>query len=110
MNLGIDDLRSLARRKRYEQAAALTNVYGYQGEDAFDQALRAERQQRVRAVLAQLKPADAQLLVLRGSGHSYKELADALGIEQGSVGTRLVRAEAAFAERYREIYGREESL
>ena len=110
VNLGIDALRSSARRKQYEQAAAFTKAYGYQGEDAFDQALRAERQQRVRAVLAQLKPAYAQLLVLRGSGHSYKELADALGIEQGSVGTRLVRAEAAFAERYREIYGREEGL
>jgi RNA polymerase sigma-70 factor (ECF subfamily) len=60
--------------------------------------------------LAELKPAQAQLLILRASGHSYKELAGALGIEPGSVGTLLVRAEAAFEERFRETYGREEGL
>jgi RNA polymerase sigma-70 factor (ECF subfamily) len=110
MNLGIDALRSSARRQQYEQAAAVTDANSYRREDAFDQALRTERQQRVRAVLAELKPAQAQLLILRASGHSYKELADALGIEPGSVGTLLVRAEAAFEERFRETYGREEGL
>jgi len=80
------------------------------GEDVYDQALRAERQQRVRAVLAELKHSQAQLLVLRASGHSYKEVADALGIEPGSVGTLLVRAQGAFEERYRELYGGEEGL
>ena len=108
MNLGIDALRSSARRKQYEQAAAVAG--SHQGEDSYDQALRAERQQRVRRVLADLRPSQAQLLVLRASGHSYKEVADALGIEPGSVGTLLVRAEGAFAERYRELYGGEEGL
>ena len=110
MNLGIDALRSSARRQQYEQAAAVADAISYRREDAFDQALRTERQQRVRAVLAELKPAQAQLLILRASGHSYRELADALGIEVGSVGTLLVRAEAAFEERFRETYGREEGL
>ena len=110
MNLGIDALRSAARRKQYEQAAAVAATGSHRSEDVYDQALRAERQQRVRAVLAELKPSQAQLLVLRASGHSYKEVADALGIEPGSVGTLLVRAEGAFEERYRELYGGEEGL
>jgi RNA polymerase sigma-70 factor (ECF subfamily) len=110
MNLGIDSLRSSARRQQYEQAAAVAAANRCRRDDAFDQALRTERQQRVRAVLAELKPAHAQLLILRASDHSYRELAETLGIEPGSVGTLLVRAEAAFEERFREIYGREEGL
>ena len=109
-NLGIDALRSLARRNRYEQAAAQAQSKNCTTENAFDQALRTERQLRVRAVLAELKPVQAQLLLLRASGHTYKELADSLAIEPGSVGTLLVRAEAAFEQRYRELYGREEGL
>jgi len=110
MNLGIDALRSSARRKQYEQAAAVAVAGSHRAEDAYDQALRAERQQRVRTVLAELKPSEAQLLILRASGHSYKEVADVLGIERGSVGTLLVRAEGAFEERYRELYGGGEGL
>jgi RNA polymerase sigma-70 factor, ECF subfamily len=60
--------------------------------------------------LADLKPAQAQLLLLRASGHSYKELAAALEIEPVSVGTMLIRAEAAFEKLYREIYGAEEDV
>jgi RNA polymerase sigma-70 factor (ECF subfamily) len=109
-NLGIDTLRSLARRNRYEQEAARAENKNQIAENAFDQALRTERQQRVRTVLAELKPAQAQLLLLRAFGHTYKELADSLAIEPGSVGTLLVRAEGAFEQRYRELYGREEGL
>jgi RNA polymerase sigma-70 factor (ECF subfamily) len=109
-NLGIDALRSLVRRSRYEQAAARAAGNNQIVESALDQALRTERQLRVRAVLAELKPAQAQLLLLRASGHTYKELAEILAIEAGSVGTLLVRAEAVFEQRYRELYGREEGL
>lgn len=109
-NLGIDALRAANRRSRLEQAAAREGTNGRVDENAFDAMARAEKQQRVRGVLADLKPAQAQLLLLRASGHSYKEVAAALEIENGSVGTSLVRAEAAFAERYRELYGNEEDV
>lgn len=110
MNLGIDALRAAARRKKYEQAAAADEARGQQSEDAYKQVLRAERRQRVRNVLADLNPSHAQLLVLRAGGHSYKEVADALGISRGSVGTMLIRAEATFEKRYRELFGGEEGL
>ena len=110
VNLGIDALRAAARRKKYEQAAAADEARGQQSEDAYKQVLRAERRQRVRNVLADLNPSHAQLLVLRAGGHSYKEVADALGISRGSVGTMLIRSEAAFEKRYRELFGGEEGL
>jgi RNA polymerase sigma-70 factor (ECF subfamily) len=109
-NVGIDALRAANRRSRLEQAAAKEGRGSEFAEDTFQQMARAEKQQRVRGVLADLKPAQGQLLLLRAVGHSYKELAAALEIEAGSVGTSLVRAEAAFAERYRELYGDEEDV
>src|SRR5262249_24122419 len=99
-NLGIDALRSSAPRRRYEQAAAKAEPEKQLVPSALDQALSAERQQRVRSVLVELKPAQTQLLLLRASGHTYKELAAALSLEPGSVGTLLIRAEAAFEQRY----------
>jgi RNA polymerase sigma-70 factor (ECF subfamily) len=110
MNLGIDALRAANRRSRLEQAAAREGSDGRVDENAFDAIARAEKQQRGRGVLADLKPAQAQLLLLRAAGHSYKEVAAALEMEAGSVGTSLVRAEVAFAERYRELYGDQEDV
>jgi RNA polymerase sigma-70 factor (ECF subfamily) len=109
-NLGIDALRAANRRNRLEQATALEGRGAELAESAFEQMARAEKQQRVRGVLTDLKPEQAQLLLLRASGHSYKELAAALEMEPGSVGTSLVRAEAAFAQRYRELYGDREDV
>lgn len=111
MNLGIDALRAAARRNRFERDAARDETRKPQAaEDGFDRTLRGERQQRVRAVLADLKPAQARLLLLRASGHSYKDLASTLAVEPGSVGTLLVRASTAFEQRYVERFGREEDL
>lgn len=107
-NLGIDALRAAARRQRYEQAAARAEIKSPAAESALDQSVRREAQQRVRAVLAELKPVQAELLVLRAAGHSYKELAATLGLASGTIGTRLIRAEAAFEEKYVELFGREE--
>lgn len=109
-NLGIDALRASARRYRYEEAAARAEIKESVAQSALEQSLKLETQERVRAVLAELKPVQAQLLLLRASGHSYKELAELLDLEIGTIGTRLIRAEAAFEERYIELYGREEKL
>jgi RNA polymerase sigma factor (sigma-70 family) len=109
-NLGIDVLRASARRKRYEDAAGRVGPEQTAPLDPLDGLLLAERRARVRAVLARLKPAQAQILVLRASGCSYQELAEVLGVKRGSVGTMLARAETEFQKNYREAYGREEEL
>jgi RNA polymerase sigma factor (sigma-70 family) len=109
-NLGIDALRATARRSRLEQAAGQDAGQNKPAENGFERVARVEREHRVRTVLAEIKPAQAQLLLLRASGDSYKELAAVLEIEAGSVGTLLVRAEVAFEQRYRELFGSEEDV
>src|SRR5438876_12445978 len=55
----------------------------------------AEGRREVRRALRQLAPRTAALLMLRHSGLSYAEVATALGIKVGNVGTLLRRAEDA---------------
>lgn len=105
MNLGIDDLRSRSRHFRLGADATREATSNAHSEDGLQQLLRTERQQRVRLVLAKLKPEAAQLLLLRASGYSYKELAQHLEIAPASVGTMLIRAEAAFEKKYLELFG-----
>ena len=110
MNLAIDALRAASRRARYETTAARAEITIPAEQDGLQQVLRAEKQQRVRRILAALKPVYAQALFLRVSGYSYRELADSLAVDPGSVGTLLIRAEAEFEKHYVKLYGREEAL
>lgn len=98
-NLGYNALRAARRRLHHEENA---------GRDAltFDEPLDPEREaeatserNRIRNVLKQMENRDAQLLILRHSGLSYKEIAAALNVSPSSVGTLLGRAEKEF-ERY----------
>ena len=106
--LGIDWLRASARRKRYEQEAGLAALDAGELDsqsDPLTDVLRDEKRRRVRAALSQIRPAQAQLLILRQGGLSYQELAAALGVKASSVGTLLARAEAEFEKRFRELHG-----
>lgn len=105
MNLGIDDLRARTRRARVTEEASRAIAASTQPEDGLQLVLRTERQQRVRRVLSKLKPEWAQILLLRASGHSYKEIASHLDISVGSVGTLLIRAEGGFEKCYLERFG-----
>jgi RNA polymerase sigma-70 factor (ECF subfamily) len=106
-NAGLDALRVAIRRRRKEAAAAVETLRTAAPESALEDLLRSERQARVREALAALKPRDAQLLLLRSGGLSYREIAAALGVAAGSVGTLLARAEAEFERKYRSRYGGE---
>ncbi len=55
----------------------------------------SEDRRQVREALARLAPKPAAVLVLRASGLSYAEVAQALGVGIGQVGTLLRRAEAS---------------
>jgi RNA polymerase sigma-70 factor (ECF subfamily) len=104
-NAGLDALRSNTRRRRREEAAGVESVRLAGQGSVLDDVLREERCARVREVLGILKPRDAQLLLLRAEGLAYRELAEALGMQPGSVGTLLARAEAEFEKRFRARYG-----
>ncbi len=61
-----------------------------------ESALQADERRRVRQALAKLPKEKATILVLRHSGLSYVEVAEAMGMSPGSVGTTLRRAEEQF--------------
>jgi len=100
--LAIDSVRA-GNRRNLSLSEAAEAVAIAPAADPLDDALRRERTRQVRAALARLKPAQAQLLTLRASGLSYKELADALQMKPASVGRLLGRAEAAFEKAYRRL-------
>src|SRR4051812_25521653 len=103
-NAGLDGLRTNSRRKKREEAVAF-DVHNPAPPDALERLLKEERRLRVRDVLGSLKPREAQLLLLRSNGLAYRELAQTLGVEPGSVGTMLARAEAEFERKFRARYG-----
>lgn len=87
-NLAYNQLRSDVRRREREtrvDAVASTDV-----DDVLD----------VRRALAALEPRDRVMLLLRHSGFSYAEIAEAVGIAASSVGTVLARAQRRFREAY----------
>jgi RNA polymerase sigma-70 factor, ECF subfamily len=104
-NAGFDALRMNSRRRKREEAAGVNGIHAMAPESALDEMLREERCARVRSVLSDMKPREAQLLLLRSSGLAYREVAQTLGIQPGSVGTLLARAEAEFERRFRTRYG-----
>ena len=57
----------------------------------------------VHRALEGLRERDRNVLILRYSGVSYAEIAAAVGVKPGSVGTILVRAERALRERYEQL-------
>jgi RNA polymerase sigma-70 factor (ECF subfamily) len=108
MNMGIDDLRARNRRTPLVQEASRAVSASGQPENGLQAVLRAETQQRVRLTLSRIKPEWAQILFLRASGYSYKEIASYLDISAASVGTLLIRAEAGFEKCYLELFGAKE--
>jgi RNA polymerase sigma-70 factor (ECF subfamily) len=58
---------------------------------------RKELRERAREALDALAPRDREMLLMRYSGFSYREIAAAIDVEPTSVGTLLARAERRFA-------------
>lgn len=87
-------LRS-GRRRASRHLAAASKHDAVEG-DVADAAVTREERSRVRAALARLPRKQAVVLVLRHSGLSYGDVARALDMSPGSVGTTTVRrAESA---------------
>jgi len=102
VRMGLDELRRQARRARFERLIGAVRAVPPTPEDV--RTVRDE-QQRVRTVLAGMRRRDASLLLLRGDGQSYEEVAAALGLKSTSVGTLISRAQRAFRTEYERRYG-----
>jgi RNA polymerase sigma factor (sigma-70 family) len=92
----LNRVRGRRRRERRELAQALDNVA--LPVDPQRIAEVNEDRLRLRRALAKLPPKPAAVLVLRSSGLSYAEVAQALGVRIGQIGTLLRRAEAALRQ------------
>jgi RNA polymerase sigma factor (sigma-70 family) len=87
----LNHLRSGRRRASREAAGDHEAV----SPDIADTVVTLDERRRVRAGLARLPRKQAVALVLRHSGLSYAEVAAALDLSPGSVGTTVRRAESA---------------
>jgi RNA polymerase sigma factor (sigma-70 family) len=100
VHAALNHIRRTKRRVRRESQEAMERdrfrgnaAVSLDPQTAFEQA---ERCREVRAALAGMPRKSAMVLALRYSGLSYAEVAAALGVGVGQVGTLLRRAEAAF--------------
>ena len=89
----LNRLRGRRRRERREQAQAPHEASRSMDPENVVEA--NEDRRRVRQALAKLPAKPAAVLVLRSSGLSYAEVAEALGVRTGQIGTLLRRAEEA---------------
>lgn len=101
-NLGYNALRG--RRRRDAREIRATDDSATQPLP-LDDVLAREQREEVRQALADLTERQQACLVLRHEGFSYSEIAEALGVSSGSVGTILARAEAELRRRYLERRG-----
>jgi RNA polymerase sigma-70 factor (ECF subfamily) len=97
----LNELRSRLRSHRHERLSDVTPG----APDPEQVRAAAEEQEHVRIVLGTLEPRQAELLLLRGSGLSYAELAAALELNPASVGTLISRAQQAFRKEFVQRYG-----
>jgi RNA polymerase sigma-70 factor (ECF subfamily) len=73
-------------------------------QDGPEEIVAKEDQRRlVRVALAKMNEQRSQLLILRHSGLSYKEIAKTLKLAPASIGPLLLRAEREFEKHYRAL-------
>ena len=98
-NLIRDEARKDARRKAHLSLLAAESRDTY--EPAPDVALeRAQEQAAARRALEVLPERDRNALLMREEGLDYNEIADALDLAVGSVGTTLARARRRLVEAF----------
>jgi RNA polymerase sigma factor (sigma-70 family) len=102
-NLGLHSIRGWKRREHYELTAGKYALEETPEARPAEILAQAEERRLVRLALAQMNERQSQLLVLRHSGLSYRELAETLDLAPASIGPLLVRAEREFEKRYRAL-------
>jgi RNA polymerase sigma factor (sigma-70 family) len=100
MNLFRNVKSSRSRRGRLLTEARSESVLADRPPSPEQAALAEESRRRVRTAIDRLPEREGRLLLLRAEGYSYRDIAMALDLNEGSVGTLLARARQAFRECY----------
>jgi RNA polymerase sigma-70 factor (ECF subfamily) len=108
VNEGYNALRSRKRRNAWYEKFDRLWPFSRSAPDPAHMVEGQEAQAQVRQILAEMKPCDAKLLLLRHSGLSYQELAAVLEVPPGSIGPMLTQARRTFAGKYRSNFPGEE--
>jgi RNA polymerase sigma-70 factor (ECF subfamily) len=100
LNLARDEGRREVRQGR--KLELLKGETAGEAAPAPDEELEGvERRAQVRAALERLTEQDRSALLLKAEGFSYDEIASALGLAKGAIGTTLARARRRLVEAYR---------
>ncbi|HEU4700428.1 MAG TPA: sigma-70 family RNA polymerase sigma factor [Gemmatimonadales bacterium] len=98
LNLVREDGRRAVRQGRRLQL--LRAEADQPGTTPHEELEAAERRAAVQAALERLTDRDREALLLKAEGFSYDEIASALGLARGAVGTTLARARRRLVEAY----------
>jgi RNA polymerase sigma-70 factor, ECF subfamily len=96
-NLVRDGARQESRRRRHLELLRASES-GRVVESPATAMERAEERAQARRALEQLGERDREALLMREEGLNYEEIAEALGLSVGSVGTTLARARRRLVE------------
>jgi len=108
-NLALQSIRSFKRRQHYELHAGKYALEETPETEPAELFAKNEEQRLAGMALAQMNPHRAELLVLRHSGLTYKDIAQALELSPTSIGPLLLRAEREFEKCYRALAKEEET-
>ena len=103
-NLVRDEARKDERRRRHLQLLA-DEARDREVEPEPDEVERAQDRAMARKAIDALAERDRLALLMREEGLDYNEIADALGLSVGSIGTTLARARRRLAETYEALQG-----
>ncbi|KLD69906.1 RNA polymerase sigma factor [Xanthomonas pisi] len=92
LNVAISDLRGRSRTP--EAAIALDAVVDHLADPAAHDPVREQQVAALYAFIAQLPALERALLLLYLDDHSYREIAEVLGISETNVATKLSRLKA----------------
>jgi len=102
-NLGLHSIRGWKRRERYETTAGKYALEQVPQDDPAQVLAQEEERQLVRLALAQMNERQSQILIMRHSGMSYRDIAQALKLAPTSIGPLLLRAERELEKQYRAV-------
>lgn len=101
LNLARDDGRKTVRQARHLELLKGESE-GAASPPPDEDFETGERRGMVRAALDELTDQDRSVLLMKAEGLNYDEIASALGLSKGSIGTTLARARRRLVEAYRE--------